>query len=104
MLHKLSDHIGYKIDLLKEILKLKNEVKITEVNSEYFSKEYVFRNVLMLGDEEIKEMKKQIADEESSGEIPDKEAEAEAQAQAEAQPPAPTPVQIVKPEKEEDNG
>ena len=54
----------------------------------------------MLGDEEIKEMKKQIADEESSGEIPDKEAEAEAQAQAEAQPPAPTPVQIVKPEEE----
>jgi len=71
---------------------------------EYFSKEYVFRNVLMLGDEEIKEMKKQIADEEKSGEIPDKDAEAEAQAQADAQPPAPTPVQIVKPEKEEDNG
>jgi len=67
---------------------------------EYFSKEYVFRNILMLGDEEIKDMKKQIADEESSGEIPDKEAEA-AEAEAEAQkPPAPTPVQIVKPEEE----
>ena len=71
---------------------------------EYFSKEYVFRNILMLGDEEIKEMKKQIADEQSAGEIPDKEAEAEAEAQAAAAPPAPTPVQIVKPEKEEDNG
>ena len=30
----------------------------------------------MLGDEEIKEMKKQIADEEASGEIPDDEAKA----------------------------
>ncbi len=58
----------------------------------------------MLNDEQIKEIKKQIADEESSGEIPDKDAEAEAQAQADAEPPAPTPVQIVKPEKEEDNG
>jgi hypothetical protein len=70
---------------------------------EYFSKEYVFRNVLMLGDEEIKEMKKQIADEEKSGEIPDDEAKA-AEAEAQNAPAAPTPVQIVKPEKEEDNG
>lgn len=71
---------------------------------EYFSKEYVFRNILMMGDEDIKEIKKQIADEQSTGEIPDKEADA-AEAEAEAQkPPAPTPVQIVKPEKEEDNG
>jgi hypothetical protein len=66
---------------------------------EYFSKEYVFRNVLMLGDEEIKEMKKQIADEEKSGEIPDDEAKA-AEAEAQNAPAAPTPVQIVKPEEE----
>ena len=71
---------------------------------EYFSKEYIFRNVLMMGDEEIKDIKKQISDEQKEGEIPDPEAEAEAQAQAQAEPPAPTPVQIVKPEKEEDNG
>ena len=66
---------------------------------EYFSKEYIFRNVLMLGDEEIKEMKKQIADEEKSGEIPDDEAKA-AEAEAQNAPAAPTPVQIVKPEEE----
>ena len=54
----------------------------------------------MMGDEEIKEIKKQIAEEQSAGEIADPEAEAQAQAQAEAEPPAPTPVQIVKPEKE----
>ena len=45
---------------------------------EYFSKEYVFRNVLMMGDEDIKDIKKQIADEQTAGEIPDPEAEAEA--------------------------
>ena len=67
---------------------------------EYFSKEFVFRNVLMMGDEEIKDIKKQISDEQKEGEIPDPEAEAEAQAQAQAEPPAPTPVQIVKPEEE----
>jgi len=57
----------------------------------------------MMSDEEIKDIKKQIADEESSGEIPDDEAKA-AEAEAQNTPPAPTPVQIVKPEKEEDNG
>ena len=69
---------------------------------EYFSKEYIFRNVLMMGDEEIKDIKKQIADEESSGEIPDDEAKA-AEAEAQSAPPAPTPVKIVK-DDEEDNG
>ena len=69
---------------------------------EYFSKEYVFRNILMMGDEDIKDIKKQIADEESSGEIPDDEAKA-AEAEAQSAPPAPTPVKIVK-DDEEDNG
>ena len=69
---------------------------------EYFSKEYVFRNILMLGDEEIKEMKKQIADEEASGEIPDDEAKAADEEEQQA-PAAPTPVKIVK-DDEEDNG
>ena len=64
---------------------------------EYFSKEYVFRNILMLGDEEIKDMKKQIADEEASGEIPDDEAK---NAEAEEAPAEPTPVKIVKDDEE----
>ena len=56
----------------------------------------------MMGDEEIKDIKKQIADEEASGEIPDDEAKAE-EDEAQNAPPAPTPVKIVK-DDEEDNG
>ena len=37
---------------------------------EFFSKEYVMRNVLQLDDDEIKDMKQQIEQEKSSGEIP----------------------------------
>ena len=40
---------------------------------EYYSKEWVMKNVLMLSDEEIEEMKKQIDDEEKSGEIDNEE-------------------------------
>ena len=40
---------------------------------EYYSKEWVMKNVLMLSDEEIEEMKKQIEDEENSGEIDNEE-------------------------------
>ena len=58
---------------------------------EYFSKEYVFRNILMMGDEDIKSMKKQIAEEEASGEIPDDEAQAADEEEQQA-PAAPTPV------------
>ena len=46
---------------------------------EFFSKEYVMKNVLQLDDDAIKEMKKQIAAEQASGEIDnDEEAEQEA--------------------------
>ena len=38
---------------------------------EFFSKEYVMKNVLLLDDDAMKEMKDQIAQEKSSGEIPD---------------------------------
>ena len=37
---------------------------------EFFSKEYVMKNVLQLDDDEIKDMKQQIEQEKSSGEIP----------------------------------
>ena len=55
---------------------------------EFFSKEWIYKNVLMMNDEDIEEMKKQIDQERNSGDIPDPEAEAEAQAQQE---PEPTP-------------
>ena len=40
---------------------------------EYYSKEWVMKNVLMLSDEQIEEMKKQIDDEENSGEMDNEE-------------------------------
>jgi hypothetical protein len=40
---------------------------------EYYSKEWVMKNVLMLSDEDIEEMKKQIEDEEKGGEIDNEE-------------------------------
>jgi len=40
---------------------------------EYYSKEWVMKNVLMLSDEDIEEMKKQMDDEENSGEIDNEE-------------------------------
>ena len=40
---------------------------------EFFSKEYVMKNVLQLDDDEISNMKKQIEQEKSSGDIPDDE-------------------------------
>ena len=40
---------------------------------EFFSKEYVMKNVLQLDDDGIKDMKKQIEQERSAGEIPDDE-------------------------------
>ena len=42
---------------------------------EFFSKEYVMKNVLQLDDDEIANMKKQIEQEKSSGDIPDDEAQ-----------------------------
>ena len=42
---------------------------------EFFSKEYVMKNVLQLDDDAIKEMKKQIAAEQASGEIDNDEEE-----------------------------
>ena len=36
---------------------------------EYYSKQYIMKHVLMLSDEDVKDMKKQISDEESSGEL-----------------------------------
>ena len=56
-------------EILRERLGLMNE--ITQFTGEYFSKEWVQRNVLRLSDDDIEEMEKEIKGEIESGEIDD---------------------------------
>ena len=56
-------------EILRERLGLMNE--ITQFTGEYFSKEWVQRNVLRLSDDDIEEMEKEIKGEIESGEIED---------------------------------
>ena len=60
-------------EVLRERLQTMDQV--SQYVGEYFSKEWVMKNVLHLGDDDIKELKKQIEDEQNSGEIdnPDEE-------------------------------
>lgn len=64
---------------------------------DYYSKEWVRKNILRMSDEDIEEMKKQIETEKT--EEPDEDPEEDEQQQ---QPPAPQPVTIVEPTKEVD--
>lgn len=54
-------------EILRE--KLQSMDQVQQYVGEFFSKEWVMRNVLLLGDEDIDKMKKEIADETASGEI-----------------------------------
>ena len=54
-------------EILRE--KLQSMDQVSQYVGDYFSKEWVMRNVLLLGDEDIDKMKKEIQDEMSSGEI-----------------------------------
>ena len=54
-------------DLLRERLQTMDQV--SQYVGEYFSKEWVMKNVLNLGDDDIKDMKDQIDQEMKSGEI-----------------------------------
>ena len=58
-------------ELLRE--RLQTMDLIQQYVGEYFSKEWVMKNVLNLSDEDAEDMKKQISDEESSGEIEPKD-------------------------------
>ena len=58
-------------DILKERLQTMDQV--SNYVGEYFSKEWVMKNVLNLGEEDIEDMKKQIEDEQKSGEIDNEE-------------------------------
>ena len=83
-------------EILQNRIALMNE--ITQYVGEYYSKEWVQKNVLMLDDEEIAQMKKQIDKEMAEGDIPDPEEEEEKEKEKIAmanQPPEPTPVTVV---------
>jgi hypothetical protein len=60
-------------DILKERLQTMDQV--SNYVGEYFSKEWVMKNVLNLGDDDIKNMKDQIDQEMKSGEISDEDDE-----------------------------
>jgi hypothetical protein len=66
--------------------------EITQYVGEYYSKEWVMRNVLRMSDDDIDNMKKEIDTEMKSGEIPDEEEKAQ---QAAPPEPKPVPVQVV---------
>jgi len=88
-------------EILQNRIGLMNE--ITQYVGEYYSKEWVQKNVMMLDDEEIAQMKKQIDKEMAEGDIPDPEEEEEKEKEKIAmanQPPAPTPVTVVEPKSE----
>jgi len=88
-------------EILQNRIGLMNE--ITQYVGEYYSKEWVQKNVMMLDDEEIVQMKKQIEKEMAEGEIPDPEEEEEKEKEKIAmanRPPAPTPVTVVEPKSE----
>jgi len=83
------------MEILRERLQTLNEAQ--PYIGDFFSKEFISKNILMMSDEDIKEMKKQIEDEEKSGEIPDGDEEQEAPVEE----PKPVPVQVVPDEPKE---
>lgn len=62
-------------ELLRERIQTLDMVQ--QYVGEFFSKEYVMKNVLFMDDDQIKEMKDQISDEQDSGEIDNDEEEQE---------------------------
>jgi hypothetical protein len=79
-----------EMEILRERIGVMNE--ITQYVGEYYSKEWVMRNVLRMSDDDIDNMKKEIDTEMKSGEIPDEEEKAQ---QAAPPEPKPVPVQVV---------
>jgi hypothetical protein len=77
-----------EMEILRERIGVMNE--ITQYVGEYYSKEWVMRNVLRMSDDDIEDMKKEIEQEVKSGEIDDGEEE-----QQEPVAPKPVPVQVV---------
>ena len=84
-----------EMEILRERIGVMNE--ITQYVGEYYSKEWVMRNVLRMSDDDIEDMKKEIEQEVKSGEIDDGEEE-----QQEPVAPKPVPVQVVPDKKTEE--
>jgi len=85
-----------EMEILRERIGVMNE--ITQYVGEYYSKEWVMRNVLRMSDDDIEDMKKEIEQEVKSGEIDDGEEEE----QQEPVAPKPVPVQVVPDKKTEE--
>jgi hypothetical protein len=85
-----------EMEILRERIGVMNE--ITQYVGEYYSKEWVMRNVLRMSDDDIEDMKKEIDQEVKSGEIDDDEEEE----QQEPVAPKPVPVQVVPDKKTEE--
>jgi len=87
---------------LKEAEILQNRIgimnEVTQYVGDYFSKKWIMTNVLQMSEEDMEQMKKEIAEEEASGEIGDDEEEQ----QAPPQEQKPVPVQVVPDEPKED--
>lgn len=79
-----------EMEILRERIGIMNE--ITQFVGEYYSKEWVMRNVLRMSDDDLESMKKEIDKEVQDGEIEDKDEEEQ---QAEPQAPKPVPVKVV---------
>lgn len=75
-------------EILQNRIGIMNE--ITQYVGDYFSKDWVFRNVLQLSDEDIQKMMKEMAKEEASGEYEDEE-----EKEAPPQEQKPVPVEVV---------
>ena len=78
-----------EMEILRERIGIMNE--ITQFVGEYYSKEWVMRNVLRMSDDDLEAMKKEIDQETKDGEIEDKDDEE----QQEPEAPKPVPVQVV---------
>jgi hypothetical protein len=78
-----------EMEILRERIGIMNE--ITQFVGEYYSKEWVMRNVLRMSDDDLEAMKKEIDQETKDGEIEDKDDEE----QQEPAAPKPVPVQVV---------
>jgi hypothetical protein len=85
-----------EMEILRERIGIMNE--ITQYVGEYYSKEWVMRNVLRMSEDDIEDMKKEIEQEVKSGEIDDDEEEE----QQEPVAPKPVPVQVVPDKKTEE--
>ena len=64
-----------EMDILRERLNTMNEAQ--QYIGDFFSKEWIMKTVLRMSEEDMKDMKKQIQDEESTGEIPTDDSDAQ---------------------------